>query len=112
MLRGCSGRKRPSHLWTSRSFAPAALRMTSSLASEGGRGKRPSHSLILHFFLSRGDAALVILSERAARARAKDLLFFDAATQVVRACGAVLTSCPPLSVVVLTPCPPLPSGEG
>ena len=41
----------------------------------------------LPFFSLSKRRGVVILSERAARARAKDLLFSDAATQVVRLTG-------------------------
>src|SRR5438105_4701547 len=71
----------------SRSFAPAALRMTRSLAprkeregsqppmqglAEPVRGTFPPFFLL---FFPTNPRGAVILSERAARARAKDLLF-------------------------------------
>src|SRR5205807_2439040 len=59
----------PSHLGESRSFAPAALRMTGSLASLGREGNHPP--FLFPFPKPRG---VVILRERAERARAKDLL--------------------------------------
>src|SRR5437588_499095 len=59
----------PSHLGESRSFAPAVLRMTGSLASLGREGNHPP--FLFPFPKRRG---VVILRERAERARAKDLL--------------------------------------
>src|SRR5947199_6351461 len=74
------------------------------------------------YFFPQTARGVVILSERAERARAKDLLVDDCGTkgvprparakelllgrapvrkEILRACGAVLA-----------PCPPLPSGEG
>src|SRR5205085_2058578 len=80
----------PSHLGESRSFAPAALRMTGSLASLGREGNHPP--FLFPFPKRRG---VVILSERAERARAKDLLFFaPSPKQVLRACGSFRSAGP------------------
>src|SRR5437868_15403674 len=82
----------PSHLWESRSFAPAALRMTRPLASLRERENHLPFPLFPIFPKRRG---VVILSERAERARAKDLLFFaPSPKQVLRACGSFRSAGP------------------